>query len=215
MKPNERAGSLQSRIFNDSKLSNSPKHIFALVHSTLKYKEYIEMIIKKSKIKQGLQMKKLKISDELLLLLVHDLVFSAKGRIQLGKHPIKDAFLQHQTRLQAEFTKMKLKYRVKSASEFPTKEADEDETPIRWFRINTIKVASPEKVFETNELLKNLQPVNSIDDIKDTGFIYHDEYIPNLYGIHPREKLTSTQASLYQRRSHYSGSSILFSRVYT
>ena len=152
------------------------------------------MIIKKSKIKQGLQMKKLKISDELLLLLVHDLVFSAKGRIQLGKHPIKDAFLQHQTRLQAEFTKMKLKYRVKSASEFPTKEADEDETPIRWFRINTIKVASPEKVFETNELLKNLQPVNSIDDIKDTGFIYHDEYIPNLYGIHPREKLTSTQA---------------------
>ncbi|KAK6458855.1 S-adenosyl-L-methionine-dependent methyltransferase [Scheffersomyces xylosifermentans] len=195
LKPSERAGSLQSRIFNDGKLTNSPKHIFALVYSTLKYKEYIQVIIRKSKIKQTLQTKKLKISDELLLLLVHDLIFSPKGRIQSGKHPIKDAFLQHKTRLQAEFTKLKLKYKVKAASELPTTDVDEDETPIRWFRINTIK-ASPETFFENNEFFQRLQPVNSIDEITETGFIYHDDYIPHLYGIHPREKLTSTPAYL-------------------
>ena len=59
LKPNKGTnGSLQSRIFNDKRLTNSPKHIFALVYSTLKYKEYIDVIVKKSKIQHDLQIKK-------------------------------------------------------------------------------------------------------------------------------------------------------------
>lgn len=50
LKPNKGTnGSLQSRIFNDKRLTNSPKHIFALVYSTLKYKEYIDVIVKNQK----------------------------------------------------------------------------------------------------------------------------------------------------------------------
>lgn len=187
-------GSLQSRIFNDQKLVTSPKHIYALIYSTLKYKEHIQTVIRKSKIKQTLQTKKLKISDNLLLLLVHDLLFSSKGRIQLGKHPIKDAVLQHKTRLQAEYTKLKLKYKAKSADDLPTNVPTDDETPIRWFRVNTIKTTQ-EKLFQDHPFFAQLEPIGSID-IREPGFIYTDEYIPNLFGIHPKEKLTSTQAYL-------------------
>lgn len=194
--PKDKNGSLKTRIFNSPKLTSSPKHIYAVVYQTLKYKTYIMEIIKKSKIKTGLQTKKLKITDNLLMLLVHDLLFSSKGRIQLGKHPIKDAFLQHKTRLQAEFTKLKLKHKVKSAEELPTKGGiDEDETPVRWCRINTIKI-SPHEFHEKHSFFTNLQPVGSLEELTQTGLVYNDEYIPNLFGIHPREKITSTKAYL-------------------
>ncbi|CAH2354985.1 25S rRNA (cytosine(2278)-C(5))-methyltransferase [[Candida] railenensis] len=192
-------GSLQSRIFNTpKKLTSSPKHLYAVVYSTLKYKEYINMVIKKSKIKASSfssSIKKYKISDNLLLLLVHDLLFSSRGRIQSGKHPIKDSFLLHQTRLKAEFIKLKLKYKAKSVEDFPTKDVDGDETPIRWFRVNTIKVDET-KFFNEHTTFKNLQPVSSLEQLNQTGLIYKDDYIPFLYGVHPREKITSTQAYL-------------------
>lgn len=189
-------GSLKNRIFNNTKLTNSPKHIYAVVYSTLKYKDYIQTIIRKSKIKDTLQTKKLKITDNLLCLLIHDLFFSLKGRIQLGKHPIKDAFLKHRTRLSAEFTKLKLKHKVKSIEDLPTKYGvDDDETPVRWCRINTIKTTS-EKFYKTHTFFAKLQPVNSIQELTKPGMIYHDDYIPELFGIHPREKLTSTKAYL-------------------
>jgi len=190
---NARNGSLQSRIFNNGKLTNNPKHVYALVFETLKYKPYILEVIKKSKIKQGLShSKRLKISEELLLLLVHDLVFSKQGRIQSGKHPIKEEILKHKTRLSAEFTKLKLRYKVKLTSELPV-ESHDDETPVRWFRINTIKLDS-QKFFEKHPFFKTLQPVASFQEITEPGYIYCDEYIPNLFGIHPKEKLTSTDA---------------------
>lgn len=189
-----RKGSLKNRIFNHPKLANSPKHIYAVVYSTLKYKDHIQVVIRKSKIKDSLP-KKLKISDNLLILVVHDLIFSAKGRIQSGKHPIKDAILKHKTRLQAEMTKLKLKLKVKSVDELPTKGVDEDETPIRWCRINTIKTTEKE-FFEKNQFFAKLQPVSQLSQLTGPGMIYHDDYIPQLFGIHPKEKLTSTQAYL-------------------
>lgn len=181
-------GSLQKRIFNDKKVTN-PKHVFALVYSTLKYNDYIQQIIQKSKIQRDL---KSKISKELLTLLVHDLIFSARGRIESGKHPIKDAVLAHKTRLQAEFIKLKLRYKVKSVDQLPTKEC-EDETPVRWFRINTVKI-DPERFFKKHQFFTNLQPVNSFQDLTGPGLIYADDYIPNLFGIHPKEKLSLTEA---------------------
>ena len=106
---------------------------------------------------------------------------------------MKDAFLLNKTRLQAEFTKLKLKYKVKSVDQLPTKEADDDETPIRWFRINTIKI-DIDRFYTKHPFFKQLQPVSSIDEITETGIIYSDDYIPNLFGVHPREKITSTEA---------------------
>lgn len=181
-------GSVKLRIFQNTKLAN-PKHTFAVVYSTLKYKEHIEAVIRSSRIKKAL---KVRISDALLLLLVHDLLFSSRGRIQLGKHPIKNAFLEHRTRLLAEFTKLKLKYGAKLAEELPTRDSD-DETPVRWFRINTIKT-DKETFFKTHLFFSSLQPVSLIDQIEEPGVLYTDEYVPNLYGIHPKDGLMATDA---------------------
>ncbi|SGZ51936.1 CIC11C00000005483 [Sungouiella intermedia] len=187
---------LKNRIFN-AKLTNSPKHVYALVICTLKYKEYINEIIRKSKLKDVPQIKKLKVKDSLLMLLVHDFLFSAKGRIQLGKHPIKDAFLLNKTRMQAELTKLKLKHKVKSVDQLPLKDGlDDDETPIRWIRVNTIKTDA-ESLFKKHAFFSNLEKVDSIEEITKPGVIYQDSHIKNLYGIHPREKLTSTDAYLH------------------
>ncbi|KAG5416842.1 hypothetical protein I9W82_005572 [Candida metapsilosis] len=183
-------GNFQKRIFEDKKLTN-PKHVFALVYSTKKYWEYIQQIIKKSKIQSQLKPKP-KISNELLALLVHDLIFSTRGRIESGKHPIKEAVLAHKTRLQAEFIKLKLKYKVKSVDELPTKESD-DETPVRWFRINTIKI-DVDRFYKKHPFFSTLQPVNRFQDLTKPGLIYTDDHIPNLFGIHPKEKLSSTEA---------------------
>ncbi|CAK9436469.1 uncharacterized protein LODBEIA_P10270 [Lodderomyces beijingensis] len=187
------SGSLQSRIFSERGLKSSPKHVFALVHSTSKFKDHINHIIKKSKVKQELATKKVRVSDELLALLVHDLLFSPRGRIESGKHPIKDAFLSNKTRLQAEFIKLKLKYKIKTVDQLPTKDSSANETPVRWFRINTIKI-DPERFFKKHPFFTKLQPVNSFQELTAPGLVYSDDYIPHLYGIHPREKLSATDA---------------------
>lgn len=186
---------LKTRIFN-AKLTNSPKHVYALVISTLKFKEHIMTIIKKSKIEQFPAIRKLKVKESLLMLLVHDFLFSPNRRIQSGKHPIKDAFLANKTRLHAELIKLKLKFKAKSVDQLPLKDGmDDDETPVRWFRVNTIKT-DPETLFKKHKFFSDLQPVSAIGDIISTGVIYEDPFIKHLYGIHPREKLTSSEAYL-------------------
>lgn len=209
-------GSLQHRIFNDKHLKSSGKHIYALVISTLKFKEYIAKVIKASEIKKSPVIKKLKVSDDLLLLLVHDLLFQTKGRIQLGRHPIKEAILQHKTRLNSELIKLKLKYKVKSLNDLPNlKGGAEDETPIRWFRANQIKLTTPE-LFQKYLFFQNLQPVDSISQIQEPGVIYHDQYIPNLFGVSTKERIMNTDAYkrgeiIIQDRASCFPSHILFS----
>ncbi|ODV60624.1 rRNA (cytosine-C5-)-methyltransferase RCM1 [Ascoidea rubescens DSM 1968] len=199
-------GSLISRIFEDAgskKIRSNPKQVYALVISTLKYTDYLKEIIKKSGIlKQGGNSKSKipkKLTKDLLILLVHDLLFTKQGRIQSAKHPIKDFVLANKTRLNSEFIKLKLKYKVKSITEFPVNQDqennsdyNEDSTPVRWFRINTIKVKA-ESVLKKDPFFKNLKQVHTIEDLFNClGNIYHDEYIPNLFGINPREKITNT-----------------------
>lgn len=183
-------GSLKNRIFNSK--HDNPKHIYAVVYSTLKYKEYIDQIIKKSKLKDAMRAKKTKVSENVLRLLVHDLLFSPKGRIQSGKHPLKEAFLLNRARLLAEFTKLKLKYKAKLVDQLPVANIDEDETPVRWVRINKIKTT--EDAFFKKHLVLSLTRVNSLDELTGPGLVYHDEHVPGLYGVHPKEKITASNA---------------------
>ncbi|CAN3364687.1 25S rRNA (cytosine(2278)-C(5))-methyltransferase [Diutina catenulata] len=179
---------LQTRVFAAKKLSVSPKHVYALVINALKLKPYIEEVIKKSGIKKELRRK---CSDSLLLLLVYDLAFTPQGRIQSGKHPLKEEMLKHKTRLQAEVTKLKIRHKVKSLAELAVEE-NEDESPVRWFRLNPM-LAEP-TTLATDPLLSKLEPVGGWDQLKRSGYIYTDDYIDNLYGVHPSEKLTECPA---------------------
>ncbi|ODQ63547.1 S-adenosyl-L-methionine-dependent methyltransferase [Nadsonia fulvescens var. elongata DSM 6958] len=182
-----KSGSLQSRIFNynkdpknkKSQLKSNPKQIFALVYSTLKYKKILVEVIKSSKILK--EEKTLTLS--LALLLSHDLLCTKSGRINCGKVALKDNFLKHKTRLKAELTRFKLKHKVRDIQEL----IEEDETPVRWFRVNTI-LSNVEEVLKS---LSTLEKVDTIEEIKP-GKLYHDIHVPFLFGIHPSERITSS-----------------------
>ncbi|KAH3662610.1 hypothetical protein OGAPHI_005862 [Ogataea philodendri] len=180
-----KSGSLQNRVFGsyrDKKIQSDPKHVYALVLSTLKYKPFILEIIKKCKLLTI--EKKAKLTEPMALLLVHDLLFSKGGRIHSKHHPLKDAIVRNKTRLHAELTKLKLKHGVRSLEDL----IEDDETPVRWFRANRVKTTAAKVVEE----LSHLRQVFSIEDI-EKGTIYHDEYVTDLFGIHPREDLVSTR----------------------
>jgi putative methyltransferase len=228
--------SLQSRIFS-AKLTLSPKHVYAVVHSTLRYHPYILAIIRRTRLKEAI---KTRCSEALLALLVHDLLFLPRGRIQLDKHPLKEQLLRHQTRLRAELVKLKLKHKVRLVEELPAGEVDE--SPVRWFRVNPLAAAPAVQPLalkvglEPRSLarisleapaapaadaavdaagdaagdaaaaataaafahapLSHLRPVALLAELTAPGAIYHDPYIPHLYGVHPREKITLLPAYL-------------------
>lgn len=186
--PSQKKGSLQSRVFDTCKnskyIKSNPKHIFALVSSTLKYKPFIQELMKKTKIMQ--LEKKAKIPEPVFILMIHDLLFSKSKRIQSKQHQWKDAIIRNRARLEAELARMKIKHGVKSLDEL----IEDDDTPVRWFRTNLLKTSTDSLLREFSHLKK----VPSLEEITAPGVIYHDEFIPNLFGIHPKEKLTSTDA---------------------
>lgn len=186
--PSQKKGSLQTRIFETCKnskfIKSNPKHLYALVSSTLKYKPFILKIMKKTKIMEV--EKKAKIPEPVMILMIHDLLFSKSKRIQSKQHAWKDAIIRNKPRLESELARMKIKHGVKSLEEL----IEDDDTPIRWFRTNIIKTNTESLLRE----FKHLKKVNSISEIEAPGVIYFDKYIPNLFGIHPKEKLTSTDA---------------------
>lgn len=191
------AGSMQSlvlRACSRFKLKSNPKHIYALVDSSWKHKPYLETIMKKSGILKEIPNKKGKplYSRLTLLLLCHDLLFSRQKRIQMGKHPIKEFVLKHKTRLSSELVKLKIKLKVKNLTELiETEDIADDVTPVRWIRINPLRCPGNDVSAAFKELGKKFpQTVSSWSEIVP-GSIYHDEFIPNLYGIHPQDKITS------------------------
>lgn len=125
-----------------SVLSNLPekdrRRTSALVIETLKHKAVIQEVIGSADlIKQ--EGKKLK-SSNLVLVLVHDLLFS--GGIQAGDGPIKQAILRHKTRLRAELQRIKIKRGVKSHNDLVRGSI----LIPRYIRVNTLKCSTQEAV---------------------------------------------------------------------
>ncbi|CAL9734970.1 25S rRNA (cytosine(2278)-C(5))-methyltransferase [Monosporozyma servazzii] len=196
------SGSLQTLVLQSCKrfkLKTNPKHIYAVVDSCWKYKPYLEKIMKKSGILEDIPKKKGQPMYQrlTLLLLIHDLLLSKSKRIQMGKHPIKSYVLKYKTRLNAELVKLKLKLKVKdlaTAVDGPddSESGEDDAPPVRWIRINPLRCTKDKPVESVLEELKKkfTKRVDHWNQIV-SGSIYYDEFIPHLYGIHPRDKITS------------------------
>ncbi|SCV00897.1 LAME_0G12706g1_1 [Lachancea meyersii CBS 8951] len=188
------AGSLQTLVLNSCKrykLKTNPKHIYAAVNSCWLYTEFLDTVLQRSKILKDIPKKKGEpaFNKTTIKLLVHDLLFSKSKRIQMGKHPIKEFVLKHKTRLNSELVRLKLKLKVTDLKQL-VNDNKSDVTPVRWIRINPVRSHSKEK-----EVLAELQKkfptqVTSWTEIAP-GTIYHDEYVPNLFGVHPGDKITS------------------------
>ncbi|KAJ8102307.1 S-adenosyl-L-methionine-dependent methyltransferase [Lipomyces tetrasporus] len=162
-------------------LKSDPKRIYALLRSTIRYKEIIDDVLNQAEL-----LKHEKISYSLAIVLVHDFLISKTG-ITAGKGPLKDAILRHKTRLKGEFTKVKIKRGIRDLAEFNSSSSDRT---IRWIRVNKILSSS---------LPASLPFTETSEFPPPPGTIFTDKYIPHLYAVansHTR-KLTSTQA--YQR----------------
>ncbi|CCH59517.1 hypothetical protein TBLA_0B06960 [Henningerozyma blattae CBS 6284] len=196
------SGSLLSLVVKSCKqfkIQSNPKHVYAVVESAWKFKPFIERIMAKSGILDDIPKKKGKpIYQRLtLLLLIHDLMFSKSRRIQMGKHPIKTFVLGYKTRLHSELVKLKLKLKVTNLNDMinansNSNDSTDDITPVRWIRINPIRIpkqkSSDDIILELRK--KFTTKVDHWSKIKP-GCIYYDEYIPNLFGISPTDKITS------------------------
>ncbi|AJT21964.1 hypothetical protein H800_YJM1342N00305 [Saccharomyces cerevisiae YJM1342] len=192
------SGSMQTLVLKSCKrykLKSNPKHIYAVLDSCWKYKPYLEKVMKKAHILEDIPKKKGKplFSRLTLLLLCHDLLLSKQKRIQMGKHPIKDYVLKFKSPLHSEMVKLKLKLKVRELSELVLSEdISNDLPPVRWIRINPLK-CHPNG--ETEPVLAELRKkfTLKVDQWSELvpGSIYYDEFIPNLFGIHPSDKITA------------------------
>ncbi|WBW73476.1 rRNA (cytosine-5-)-methyltransferase Rcm1 [Schizosaccharomyces osmophilus] len=176
----QRKGSIKQLVFNSKK--HDPKRTYALVCETLKYKHVLDEVIQCAKLPD---LEK-KIKKNLVRVLVHDLLMSKRG-ISASTGSIKEAILQHKTRLNAEFVKLKIRNKVKSHEELALKNPV---TIPRWVRINTVKATK-------EEVLKQLA-LTQVSSLKEVGpgKYYMDEIIDNLIALD--SEISLTNESCYQ-----------------
>lgn len=136
-------------------------------------------------------------------MIVHDLLLSKRGIAAPQNHPLNLAVSRHKARLQAEFTKLRIRKGFVSVDEFRksiengtghSSEAEQYLHP-RWVRINTLRTtfeAQMATTFLNYERVDDLKTVMSAPRDKK---IYHlDQHISDLIAIPPLQDLSKTLA---------------------
>lgn len=154
------------------------KRTQALVIETLKYKPVLKDVVAAANVMQK-ESKKLT-SPNLVLLLVHDLLFS--DGIQAGDGPIKQAILRHKTRLRGELEKYKIKHGARSHKDL-ARTGDERAALIpRYVRVNTLKTSLKATLVEMASKGYTLA-----DGLESGVHVFtNDEHIPNLLLFPPQ-----------------------------
>jgi putative methyltransferase len=137
------SGGLRSIIYNHKTNKSDPRQLYALVSSTLKFREILTAVIKASGILKA-EKRAFGGSDvNLALLMAHDLLLSRSGRITSRKSLAKDAILKHKTRLKAELVKYKVKHKIHDINTLIT-EKDESKYTVKlvFFCFSVIAIAS-------------------------------------------------------------------------
>ncbi|KAL1669099.1 S-adenosyl-L-methionine-dependent methyltransferase [Schizophyllum commune] len=153
------------------------KRTAALVIETLKYKAALADVIKAC----GLLAAEKKITSlNLALVLVHDLLL-ARG-IQAGDGPVKQAVLRHKTRLQGEWTKIKIKRGAKSNEDLAQAGDQRAALIPRYVRVNT-------NLWSVDEAVKSLQASGSklADPFASTSNFQRDAHVPELLLFSPKK----------------------------
>jgi len=207
-------GSLKSRVFAAKDLKSKPKQIFALVSETTKWSPILKEIIEKSSILQHER----KLTPQLSLLLVHDLLLAKGGIAATPKHVLRAAVERHKARLGAEFTKARvrrgcadveaLRARVEShhgETEVKADESGSNETNSgakrwphpRWVRINCLKTTLLEQLLTTFVDYRKTESLSEIlsprVNVSGDKVLYVDHHIPDLLALP-----TTTPVSLFK-----------------
>ncbi|KAF2148366.1 S-adenosyl-L-methionine-dependent methyltransferase [Myriangium duriaei CBS 260.36] len=192
---------LKQRVYNDKSLKSSPGAIFALVSEAAKWSEILSDVIDNSGI-LGIERK---LTPTLSIVLAHDLLLAKKGLSASKKHPLYDLISKHKARLNAEFTRARIKRGAQSIDSLRNQintsstETNGDSNGAtncfypRWVRINTIKTSFQDCLAST---FRSYTPVPTLQALRDQTFpsLFIDPNIPNLIAIHPSSDLTKSPA---------------------
>lgn len=149
------------------------KRLLALVLETLKYQDVIKQLIGVTDLLNK-EKKAIKFAKPqgnpiyLLMVLLHDLLFSKRQAIEAGQGPIKDAILRHKTRLRGELTKIRVRAgattnadlgrKAESAAGMNCPERNSNklmqgpELIPRYLRINTNKISFDDAISKIGKL---------------------------------------------------------------
>ncbi|EAS28029.3 NOL1/NOP2/sun domain-containing protein [Coccidioides immitis RS] len=194
--PLEVGGSLKSRIYN-SRLKSSPPQIYALITEVTKWNAVLKEVVDSSDILAH----EPKLTPLLSLLLTHDLLLSKRGIASPSNHPLRLAVERHKTRLNAEFTRIRIRRgcasveQLRSAIETATnRDAGDKALPSpRWVRINNARTTLEQ---ELNTTFAGYTPVTSLHGLSTstTRAYYADKHIPDLIAVASTSQLLSTPA---------------------
>ena len=210
--------SLKSLLFSkakpgsDAPRKSNPAQLYALITEAWKWSSLLTEVIERAR----LLAQEKKLTPQLALVLVHDLLLAKKGIAAPENHVLRQAVERHQTRIRAEFTKARVRAGCASVEELkgrldrPNTEAEAAIESIqnanrkwphpRWLRINTLR--APQDFLEGDEFRK-WKPVGSLGEVlssegspAETGRIvyYIDEHIPNLLALPPGTDLSMISA---------------------
>ncbi|VVT45794.1 uncharacterized protein SAPINGB_P000894 [Magnusiomyces paraingens] len=204
----------QVKNTNNQNNNNDLRQLYAIVASTLKYAPILRPVVRASDLlNPKFPTFRYFVNEWHAMAMVQDLLFSKSGRITAPKCKAKEAVLQNKTRLHGEFVKWKVRNRVRDpktdlekftvpilndAQPVTNRHDDDDEnldendeTPVRWVRLNAIKCTTPDDLVSREQELTNegeLKFVSDWHDIrKNTDLVvYKDKIVANLYGVHPK-----------------------------
>ncbi|OAP64323.1 hypothetical protein AYL99_00295 [Fonsecaea erecta] len=189
-------GSLKSRIYgNTLALKSKPAHIYALISETAKYDRFIKEVVDNA----GLLAQEPKLTPLLSLLLVHDHLFSKNGLAAPSAHPLRQTIERNKARLQAEFTKARLRRRCVTVDELRRSLLAESpracRSQPRWIRINTLKTSLAQEFTTTFEGYRCVATIMEVTNASATEKVLAiDRHVPHLIALPPEADVTKTQA---------------------
>ncbi|KAL7626016.1 hypothetical protein AAE478_002785 [Parahypoxylon ruwenzoriense] len=187
------SGNLKTRVFGKKDLKSPQQQVYALALETCKWSSVLKEVIELS----DLLHHERKLSPLLALLLGHDLLLSKRGIALPATHGLRASIERHKARLNAEFTRARIRRKAGSvealrqqiAAEFLGEAAGYP----RWVRVNTLKTTIENQLATT---FVDFTRVLSVKEVTAAPgkFLHVDEHIPNLLAISPGFAVTKTEA---------------------
>ncbi|KAI1444912.1 S-adenosyl-L-methionine-dependent methyltransferase [Annulohypoxylon stygium] len=186
-------GNLKTRIFGKKDLKSPQQQVYALALETCKWSPVLKEVIDHS----DLLRHERKLTPLLALLLAHDFLLSKRGIVLPATHGLRISIERHKARLNAEFTRARLRRKVGSIEALREQiTADflgEAAGYPRWVRVNTLKTTVEDQLAITFATFTRVLSINEV--IATHGkFIHVDDHIPNLLAISPSFEIIKTEA---------------------
>ncbi|KAL2156222.1 hypothetical protein VTH82DRAFT_967 [Thermothelomyces myriococcoides] len=191
--PSTHGGSLKSRIFGNKDLKSPPAQVYALAFESSKWSAILKEVVENSQ----LLLQERKLTPALSILLVHDFLLAKKGIALPASHGLRVAIERHKARLQAEFTRARVRRKCSTVEALRAAvEAQLGPPHPRWIRVNTLKSTIDDQLDTTFKGYEVVATVGEVMESASTGkkVICLDATIPNLIAAPPGIDFTKTEA---------------------